>query len=350
MRKDVLVFSKVTFLLLLFAGAVPLKAQTLHPDSLMIKVEQLGNYLLYRHHDTSYIENHADKFIFKLIGVNKYNYFKVKDAGANTSVRYRPDRRLNLGFGISYKWFAFDLAFNLGIEEDSDFENSKLIDLSGTIFSSKQFINATYQSYYGYQMSRVSGISPDQLPDSPIRDDIRTVFFGLQYFFVFDYDKFSLKASFIHNEIQKKSAGSFLLGAGFGYYNLGADSTVVPEEFYEHFHPKLQFTDLNASTLSIGLGYIYTLVWKKHFYVTVSFIPGIGINYGDYKTDFREPYKTHLYLGFKTMNSIGYNSRQLFGGIQFSNDLFKTRIEKELNTFAGHGKAKIFIGYRFGKS
>jgi hypothetical protein len=348
MRKRVLTCSQVAFFLVAFTFATPLKGQSLHPDSLLIKVEQLGNYFLYRNHDTSYIENYSDSFIFKLIGVNKYNYFRVKDSGANTSARFRPDRRLNLGFGISYKWFAFDLAFNTGIEEDSDFQNSELIDLSATIFSSKQFISATYQYYYGYQMSKVSGISVDKLPDSPIRDDIRTVYFGLQYYFVFDYDKYSLKSSFIHNERQKKSAGSFLVGAGFGYYNLAADSTVIPSEFHEDFDERLHFTDVNASNLGVGIGYIYTLVWKKHFYATVSFIPGIGLNFGDYKTEFRKPYNTHLYLGFKTMNSIGYNAKQLFGGIQFTNDLFKTRIEKKLNIFTGHGKAKIFIGYRFG--
>jgi len=323
------------------------KAQSLNPDSLMVKVEQLGNYLLYRNHDTSYITNYGNKFLFKLIGVNKYNYFKVKDSQNNSSARYRPDRRLNLGIGMAYKWFALDLAFNVGIGENSNFQNSKYLDLAGTIFSSKQFINATYQYYYGYQMNKFTGITSEGLPTSSIRDDIRTIYFGLQYFFVLDYDKFSLKSSFIHNEKQKKSAGSFLFGAGFGIYSLDADSTIIPSEFYNDFHESLHITDLNATNVGLGFGYIYTLVLKKHFYATLSFIPGIGLNFGDYKTDYRKPYDTHLYLGFKTMNSIGYNSERLFGGIQFSSDFFRTKIEKQLNVQTGHGKAKIFIGYRF---
>lgn len=166
MRKNALVLATAAFLLITIIASGPTKGQTLHPDSLMIKVEQIGNYLLYRHHDTSYIENHSSKFTFKLIGVNKYNYFKVKDSGSNVSARYRPNRRLNLGFGIAYKWFAFDLAFNLGIEENSGFENNKLVDLSGTIFSSKQFVNIGYQYYYGYQMSNSESVS--HVPSFPV--------------------------------------------------------------------------------------------------------------------------------------------------------------------------------------
>ncbi len=337
----------VVSMLLTISGMHTSNGQTLNPDSLMVKVEQLGHYLLYRNHDTSYISNHSDKFIFKLIGVNKYNYFKIKDGKHNSSARFRPDRRFNLGLGVSYKWFAIDIAFNVGIGEDSDFENSQLVDFQGTIFSSKQFISATYQYYYGYQMNKFKGVDPEEFPGTSIRDDIRTIYFGLYYLFVFDYDKFSLKASFIHNEIQKKSAGSFLIGAGFNSYTLDADSTIIPPEIHGDFDEKLHLTDLSSTSLSISFGYMYTFVWRKYFYVTASLIPDLGVNFGDYRTDFRKPYDTHLYLGLRTMNSIGYNSERLFGGIQFNTDVFRTRIEKQLGVITGHGKAKLFIGYRF---
>ena len=324
------------------------KAQNLHPDSLMYKVEQFGTYLLYRNHDSTYITNFSDKFTLKLIGVNKINYFKIRDRGNNTSIRFRPDRRLNLGFGISYKWFALDLAFKAGIAENSDFQNSKFLDFQGSIFSSKQYISATYQYYYGYQMSKLTGISTEDYPSSNIRDDIRTTFIGLKYLFAFSYDKFSLKAPFIHNEIQRKSAGSFLLGGAFNMYNMVSDSSIVPQELQDNFNENLYLTDLNVTILAVNFGYMYTFVWRENFFVTASLIPGIGLNIGDYQTDFRQPYKTHLYLGLSTMNSIGYNSEKMFGGIQFVADTFSTRIEKQLNITTGSGKVKLFFGYRFG--
>lgn len=322
-------------------------AQTLNPDSLMQVVEEFGNFLLYRNQDTTYITNYSEKFTAKLIGVYKFNYFRVKDNRRNTNISYRPDRRLNLGVGFSYKWFALDLAFNVGISEKTDFLSSKYFDFQGNIFSSRQFISATYQYYYGYQVNKFAGVDTRINPESKIRDDIRTVYLALEYLFALNYDKFSLKAPFIQNEIQRKSAGSFLFGVNFNMYNLEGDSTIVPTEALGDFNEKLYLTDLNSTSLAISLGYMYTFVWKEHFYVTISAIPGLGINAGDYKTDFRQPYKTHLYLGFKTMNSIGYNSQKLFGGFQFTGDTFRTRIDKKLNVITGLGKAKFFFGHRF---
>lgn len=339
---------KIIGFLFIISGADDCDAQVLNPDSLMNKMEEFGNFLLYRNQDTTYIKNYSDKFVLKLIGVNKFNYFKIKDNRENTSVRYRPDRRLNLGIGFSYKWFALDLAFNVGITENSDFQNSKYFDFQGNIFSSRQFITATYQYYYGYQISKFNGVNTDQYPQSSNRDDIRTIFLNLEYTFALNFDKFSLKAPFIQNEIQRKSAGSFLLGASFNMFTLDADSAAIPSTVLSYFNTKLHLTGLNTTSAAINFGYMYTFVWKEYFYVTLSAIPGLGINSGDYKTDYRQPYKTHLYIGFKTLSSIGYNSYKIFGGIQISGDTFRTRIDKNLKIVNGLGKLKFFIGYRFG--
>ena len=344
--------TKRYLLILVFVlhGISNLKAQTLSPDSLMLKVEQFGNYLLYKNHDTSYIKSYSEDFILKLIAVNKINYFKVKDNNNNSSIRFRPDRRLNLGLGIAYKWFAVNMTFNVGISEKSNFTNSKYLDLQGNIFSSKQHISATLKYYYGYQMGKISGVTTPEYPPSSIRDDIRTIYLGMQYLFAFNYDKFSLKAPFIHNEMQLKSAGSFLIGAGFNLFILGADSSVVPIEIQDDFDEKLHLRDLNSLSLSANFGYMYTFVWKEHFYLTLSLFPGLGLNIGDYQTEFRDPLNTHLFLGIRTLNSIGYNTRKIFGGIQLLGDTYNIRIDNKLKTEVGHGKATLFIGYRFGQS
>ena len=108
-------------------------------------------------------------------------------------------------------------------------------------------------------------------------------------------------------------------------------------------------TGLNSTSLAINFGYMYTLVWKEHFYLTLSFIPGAGLNMGDYKTDYRNPYRTHLYLAFSTLNTLGYNSRKLFGGIMFVTDAYNTRIEPQQMVVTGHGKMRLFFGMRFWK-
>ena len=150
-------FLILNIFLLSFFG---IKAQSLSPDSLMIKVEQFGHYLLYKNHDTTFIKSYSDDFILKLGAVNKINYFKVKDNNNNSSIRFRPDRRLNLGLGIAYKWFAVNMTFNVGISENSNFKNSKYLDLQGNIFSSKQHISATQNIFMDIRWVNYPALQP----------------------------------------------------------------------------------------------------------------------------------------------------------------------------------------------
>ncbi len=334
-------------IILSFSSFTEGRTQSLHPDTLMMKMKDFSQYLLYRNHDTSYIENHADKLVIKLLAISKYNYFKINDKINDSSLRFRPDRKLNLGFGISYKWFALDLAFNLGIAENSDFSNKKSFDFQGTIFSGKHYISGGYQYYYGYQMNDADGISIDIHPSDNIRHDIRTANLTLQYFFAYNYDKFSLKASFIQTEIQKKSAGSVLFGARFNLYTMDADSSVVPMTASADFDEKMHLTSVFSSSIGLNMGYMYTFVWKRNFYATFGLIPGLAISLGDYKTDFKTPLNTQISVGTATMNAIGYNSKKFFCGIQAMGDIYNFKIDKKLGYIQSQGKFKFHVGYRF---
>lgn len=334
--------------MLSFTPVCLVKAQNLHPDTLLLKMKDYTHYLLYRNHDSAYIESYAQDLVIKLLAINKFNFFRINDKINDSSLRFRPDRKLNLGFGVSYKWFALDLAFNFGIAEDSDFNNKKSFDFQGTIFGGKHYMSGGYQYYYGYQITDADGISSSDLPDDIIRHDIRTANVSLQYFFAYNYDKFSLKASFIQNEIQKQSAGSLLIGARFNLYTMDADSSIVPEIAKGNFEESVYLTNVFTSSVGINLGYMYTFVWNKKYYLTLGLIPGVGINLGDYKTDYKFPLKTQFSLGTATMNAIGYNSRKFFGGIQVTGDVYGIRIDKKLGFTQSLGKFKFHVGYRFG--
>ena len=336
-------------IIILFLYLVPfaLKAQNLSPDSLTQKVEQLGNWLLYRNHDTNYIKNYGDEVAVKLILINKYNYFKVKDRINNTGLHYRPVRDLSFGVGVSYKWFALDLTFSLGLRNRSEFKNSKAFDFQGRIFSSRQYTSVTLQYYYGYKLTGSTGIDNPITEEIKNREDIRTINFGLQYLYAFNCDRFSLKAPFIFNEVQRKSAGSLIGGAGFNIFIMDADSSIIPNDVINSFKEQLYLRDVNVISVVLSFGYMYSLIYKEHFFLTLGLIPGLSLNFGDYLTDYRSSFKPNATLKINTMNAIGYNGRNFFGGIQFIGDFSNVRIEKKLNTRIGYGRFGFFAGYRF---
>lgn len=340
--KTVLIIS--AFIVLLF---VPSETKSQQVDSLMRKIENFGDYLLYRNHDTNYIHNYGNEVAVKLVAVNKFNYFRIRDRINNSRLRYRPVRDLSLGVGVSYKWFALDITFALGLGNKSEFENTRSFDFQGSMFSSKQYISATIQYYQAHKLGNVAGTDVEINEHSIRREDMRTINFALQYLYAFNYTKFSLKAPFVFNEVQRKSAGSPVIGASFNMFVMDADSSIVPPEVSEYFNPDLHMRDLNLLNIGVSFGYMYTFIYKKNYFLTLGLIPGLNINSGDYFTEARNYISPNVNLKLNSMNAIGYNGRRFFAGFQFLVDSYISRLEKKLTTEIGYGKFSFFVGYRF---
>jgi hypothetical protein len=313
-------------------------------------VKSLNNYLLYRNHDTAYIDNYGNEVAVKLLAKNKFNYFTIRDRNNKSKIKYRPAFDLSLGAGMAYKYFALDLTFSLGLNKNSEFIDPIAFDFQGRLYSSKQFVSFTLQYYAGYKLSNSSGLSNEIKQSSTIRDDIRTINFGLQYLYAFNYTKFSLKAPFVFNEVQKKSAGSIIGGLSFGIFIMDADSSIVPPEVKSDFNPEMYLVDVNIMNAAISVGYMYSFIYKD-FFLTLGLIPGINFNYGDYRPEGQSRVYKPFNVRFKffTMNSIGYNGRRFFAGFQLLGDTDYLQLDHKLNLETGNGQIVFFVGYRFGK-
>ena len=316
-------------------------------DTLILKAEVLAKQLFNRYHDTLYIKNYMDKLSLRVSALNKSNFFRIIDGNKNSSLRYRPDRRINLGLGMSYRWFALGVSFNVGFLEPKQFENSKFFDFNGTVFSIKHYLGVNYQYYQGHKLT--GGLVNDvEIPDSSkFREDIRTIHFGLDYFYAFNYGKFSLKAPFALNQIQRKNAGSVVVGASFSINILDGDSTLVPSNFYDDFNEKLHFKDLNTTSIGINIGYMYTFTWKRQLFLTLGFVPGLNLVAGDYETDSRQFRNIHFFPKYQILSALGLNKERYFIAVQFMSNNEYILLDKKLRVEFGRGKLTFTIGYRF---
>ena len=333
--------------LIMIISSQRLIAQNSRDSSKMEIVKTVQEWFL-QQQDTNYISNYNHEVSLRILGVSKYNYFKMIDRNTNANILYYPDSKVSLGAGITYRWFSLDVLFNSGLNKRKA-ESSTAFDFQVKIFSPKQYFGLTYKYYYGYVIGDYNNISVE-IPDSvKVREDIRTSLFGLEYMYAFNYGRFSFKAPFLYNEIQKKSAGSFVVGVSLTSYILDGDDAVLPEEAKPDYNPNLYFSSLNTINLSFDGGYMYTLVFLPKFYLTVSAIPGIVLVAGDYKVDEREFLDLRASLKFSTMNSLGYNSRRFYAGLQFTNSFFLTKIVDKSGIKDGYMKLKIFAGFRVRK-
>jgi len=337
------------FKLLVFLSILNLSyatGQESKADTILATATQIADYILYQNHDSSYIRSYADKISIKILANNKFNSFRLWDQSINSSIRYRPDLGVNLGIGAAYKWLALDVAFNVGVNEEN-ISNSIYRDIQFRILTSKHYFRLRYQYYYGYKVDQVWTEEPYQLEDYEIRTDTRTMQFGIQYLYAFNYGKFSIKAPFAMNERQKKSAGSFIAGIGFQMFALDADSSLIPNELELSAAAWNNFSQWNVASATASFGYMYSLILKERFFLTLGLIPGMGISNGDYWAGERNRMKASFTLRLKTMNAIGYNGNRFFVGVQLIAGINYIPLEKEIKGNIMEGRSALFLGYRF---
>jgi hypothetical protein len=313
-------------------------------------IGQISKYLLYRNHDTNYISNYGDEIAVKLYSNNKFNYFRVRDRQMGSSIRYRPSRDISLGLGVAYKWFALDVGFSLGLRSNSDIENANAFDFQGRLYSSKQLVTFNLQYYSGFKLANLNGVDVELNDANSLRSDIRTINFALEYLYAFNYTRFSMKAPFVFNEIQRKSAGSPIIGATFGIFTMAADSSILPFQAQNAFRPNAQISDFSLMNTALNFGYMYTFVYKSHYFISIGLIPGINFNAGDYfdeSTEQRRIIPLNAHAKITSLNSIGYNGRKFFGGLTFTLDATFARMASQLTETTGRGMINLFVGYRF---
>ncbi|MCD4736427.1 MAG: DUF4421 domain-containing protein [Bacteroidales bacterium] len=306
--------------------------------------------------DTGYIEDLSDELALRVYGVNKYNNFAIIDKGSDSELLYAPNGRLNFGIAFNYKWLGLGVAINFPfINNDDDiYGKTERIDFQVNIFTRTLAIDGFLQYYKGFYVTNPDSYLNDWKEGMvyPQRPDIQTAALGASCLYIFNHKKYSAKAAFTHNELQKKSAGSFFLGGYFSLLAIVADSSMLPPELSGVFADESNLQ--NAGILSIGVagGYSHTFVMWKKLYLSLTLIPGISVQ--KYRLDIvgnHEP-QENIALSFKTLGrfAIVYNARKSFFGItsivdNTSNGGDKKRPGSQLQYSVG--SVRFFYGRRF---
>jgi hypothetical protein len=155
--------------------------------------------------------------------------------------------------------------------------------------------------------------------------------------------KFSVKALNAQTEIQLKSCGSLIPSLAYSFYLVDNKSSDTAQKSSQKS---------NIYEAVINLGYYYTFVISKRFYLSLGVAPGCGASYthlltrlpeGDTYTDYFSPV-----FRMQERAGIGYNSRKFFAGF----DISMVQSKRDDNTTAVQLNMtrtyfQVFIGYRF---
>lgn len=224
--------------------------------------------------DTSFYVSYKRSITGRIYFSQKFTSVKIRDKGS--VLNYRPNTTLNMGVGATYEWATLNLAYGFGfLNPDRGQGKTKYLDLQFHNYGRKFLLDFFGQFYRGFFLApKGYAMSTDQYY---VRPDLRVNEVGVSIQYVLNYRRLSYRASFLQNEWQKKSAGSFLVGLELYTGRMRADSTIVPTRINKDV-AATQLKRVNFTELGPNIGYAYTYVYKKNFFLTGSV--AISLNFG----------------------------------------------------------------------
>ncbi len=286
--------------------------------------------------DTTYISSYAKQLTARFYYSQKYSSIAIDETGGKPALRYRPNTTNNLGIGATYRWFTLNLAYGFGFLNPNDSRGkTSYLDLQCHIYGRMLLIDLWGQNYKGYYLRGYE--------DTPyyIRPDITLYEYGLFGQYIFNGQKYSHKAAFVQNEWQKKSSGSWLAGAQVYYSLLKADSSL---NVYEMRQSKSKISNIQIGPTA---GYAYTLVMKKHFFVTASLSLGADIGYNSISDANTLRYKWTFSPTLFSRLSLGYNSDKWAINAMIVNDGIRLGSFEEVKLGLNSGNYRLTLTHRF---
>ncbi|WP_338839158.1 DUF4421 family protein [Flavobacterium ginsenosidimutans] len=179
---------------------------------------------------------------------------------------YSPNYPLNLGVGLVVKNTIFGMQLGYGfipLKSKKEYGNSKVMDFQAHHYGRNVIVDLFFQNYKGFYSHRRSGSIEELFPDMSVLQ------FGAEATYLFNGKRYSSKAAFDLNELQLRSAGSWLVGGGAYYYRLKGfdDYAASSANSFENVQ------------LGINAGYAYSLVLNDRW--LLSGMAKAGVNFGD---------------------------------------------------------------------
>ena len=243
--------------------------QAMLGDSVEIVVKQKN-----AHFDSSYYHSYPRELTGRVYWAHKLNTFLL-DEPAGT-LKYKPNTPPNIGIGATYGYFSLNISAGLGFfAPPGDKGKTHYFDFQAHFYWRTMSVDLFGQFYRGYYLS--NGSYPGQQADYA-RPDMKVNFIGAAAYYVVNFRHFSNRAYAVQDEWQERSAGSLLLGTGIYYGAIKGDSALAPSAVHAD-STGYNIHGAHFFMLGPGIGYAYTFVYKRHYFLTGGATVAAGLGY-----------------------------------------------------------------------
>lgn len=256
-----------------------------------------------------------------------------KHQGGSYSGEVQSDYRGTLSAAVSYRGLSLGLAINplklAGKSKDNEFNINSYGNKFGfdvSVLSSK-----TFNGYVEYNNARTD----------VDRGAVKQKAINANAYYAFNGKRFSIPAAFSQSYIQRRSAGSFLLGV-----SLDGQITDIDGNAATNGKP----VKLKIIEFAIGAGYGYNFVASRHWLIHLSALPTFDVfakshvAIGDERVNLSYRFPNCIITG---RGAVVYSWRNKFAGgsILFNFSSFGSK--ERLHIMRNKWRIRLFYGFRF---
>lgn len=323
-------------LILLFLSGVAAAAQEIRDYDLDIE----ARHALAKGYDPEYRVNYFENIILRTALTSDVGRLEFMSGRTGKSISLRPVAQWQLEYSFDYKWvavgFAFTPKFLLNTQDIEELENSQSIAFNINFFYTDQWRQElSYSHYKGFINDNPLPTIENGLPF--LKNTTLMIIEGSTFYI--ENKNFSFRAHYAQTERQLRSAGSFIPRLRYAYS--------IAEPNFETPILEDAVSSLYSIDIVAQIGYLYTFVYDRKWFVTAGLHPGVGYNHAAFEYKEGAPLNqvfNSLTFAVNGEISAGYNSYRWFFGANLNFRNYDYTNNRDDN----FSRSKVYLGAHLG--
>ena len=316
--------------------------------------------------DSAYIEDQHYNYTVMLQNTNTYELYTLRNKEGQ-SITFAPDMSWRLGPYLGWRWVFLGYTFDLKHINASDHHTSKKeLDLSlySSMLGVDLFWRQTGNDYHIERMKLGDDINTSAMLKAPF-DGFKSSIKGFNLYYILNHRKFSYPAAYAQSTVQRRSAGTMLLGIGYTRHKLEVDwdklsnlvdSRLNPDGTHEpsaKIDSSLMFSQVKYSDVNVSCGYAYNWVFAKNWLFDFSL--SMGLAYNQSSSDVEGEHFDFKNFDFKNVNVDGigrfglvWNNTKWYAGMSAIIHSYNYK-KSQFSTNNSFGSINVYVGVNFGR-
>lgn len=308
---------------------------------------------LFESYDTLYIEPDLYYMNLSLQSSNWFDTYILKSSdGLEQSITLSQRPSYNLGAYIGWDILSVGWSLNIIDTFKSKGDKSKKTEFDMSLIGTFIGCDIYYREFAdGFRINNTQGIIDKNLYDDVHTelDGVKSKLIGINAWYLFNRNRVAYPSVYSHSYRQRKSCGSFMLGASYTLHEFHFDTSQLPDIYQGKLSDQFNFNKFSYHNISVGAGYTYNWKLGKNFNANVTILPSLAYKISRInKDEARDPYYRNFQFELLGKTGIVYNNNKYFAGCNLQVRAY-TNFNEKMSMINSLGYISAFVGFNFWK-